>query len=468
MPPVPGRLTGEKSQLHSRVVSSRLRYQVQEPEGFSRWGPLAIRSRGGRPSFKRPPAFPCRCSFRDRPLAARANRGRTSGSVWARSASAAGRRCCWSNCPRTAGSWPCATAICRGPKPSRPSRKADWPVYQDYRKLLERKDIDAVIVGTARVPAGAAVHPRLPGRQGRLRREAADALHPRRPRAGRTPCGSTSRVFQVGTQQRSMAMNRIACELVRTGGLGKVLEVRAINYTGLRGARPAQPCPERAGARRARLGRVARTRRPGGRSTSSGWAGWLARLRRRRNDQLGRARRRPDPVGAGHGRHRPGGNVAADAGPQRPGRDALCQRRAGPLRARARHGPMGGAIFVCEKGKLEINRNKFTSNPPEIAAELLKKVDEAEEERKWSDQTGPLAGPLAPAELARLHPHAGRSRSPTSRSAIARSASATWRTSRGWVGRRSEVGPGQGAVRRRRRGQHATSIVRAARVMSCP
>jgi hypothetical protein len=48
---------------------------------------------------------------------------------------------------------------------------------------------------------------------------------------------------------------------------------------------------------------------------------------------------------------------------------------------------MGGAIFVGGKGKLEINRNKFTSNPPEIRAELLKKVDEAEEEVKWSDQT---------------------------------------------------------------------------------
>ena len=48
-------------------------------------------------------------------------------------------------------------------------------------------------------------------------------------------------------------------------------------------------------------------------------------------------------------------------------------------------GPMGGAIFVCEQGKLEINRNKFTSNPPEIAQQLLKLVDFAEEERKWSD-----------------------------------------------------------------------------------
>ncbi len=49
------------------------------------------------------------------------------------------------------------------------------------------------------------------------------------------------------------------------------------------------------------------------------------------------------------------------------------------------HGPMGGAVFIGEKGKLEINRNKFASNPPEIAAELRKHLDVNEEERKWSD-----------------------------------------------------------------------------------
>jgi hypothetical protein len=35
---------------------------------------------------------------------------------------------------------------------------------------------------------------------------------------------------------------------------------------------------------------------------------------------------------------------------------------------------------------LEINRNKVTSNPPEIAAALLNQLDVAEEERKWSDK----------------------------------------------------------------------------------
>ena len=52
-----------------------------------------------------------------------------------------------------------------------------------------------------------------------------------------------------------------------------------------------------------------------------------------------------------------------------------------------RRGPFLGGIFVGEKCKIEINRNKFMSNPIEIRDELLKKVDEAEEEVKWSDQT---------------------------------------------------------------------------------
>jgi predicted dehydrogenase len=46
------------------------------------------------------------------------------------------------------------------------------------------------------------------------------------------------RVFQVGSQQRSMAINRLACELIRSGYLGKVLEVRNINDTGPVAIRP--------------------------------------------------------------------------------------------------------------------------------------------------------------------------------------------------------------------------------------
>lgn len=49
-------------------------------------------------------------------------------------------------------------------------------------------------------------------------------------------------------------------------------------------------------------------------------------------------------------------------------------------------GPYGGGVFIGEKGKIEINRNKIASNPPEIAAGLLAQLDAAEEEKKWSDE----------------------------------------------------------------------------------
>jgi hypothetical protein len=51
-----------------------------------------------------------------------------------------------------------------------------------------------------------------------------------------------------------------------------------------------------------------------------------------------------------------------------------------------KHGPDCGAVFLGERGKLEINRNKIASNPKEIAVELLSKVNAAKEERKWQDE----------------------------------------------------------------------------------
>ena len=36
-----------------------------------------------------------------------------------------------------------------------------------------------------------------------------------------------------------------------------------------------------------------------------------------------------------------------------------------PVRFVLDKGPHGGAVSVCEKGKLEVNRNKFTWNPRE-------------------------------------------------------------------------------------------------------
>ncbi len=42
----------------------------------------------------------------------------------------------------------------------------------------------------------------------------------------------TGRVLQVGSQQRTMEINRFACEFIRDGGLGKIAKVEVPNYPG--------------------------------------------------------------------------------------------------------------------------------------------------------------------------------------------------------------------------------------------
>ncbi len=260
-------------------------------------------------------------------------------------------------------------------------KKRDWPVHQHYRELLERKDIDAVIIGTQEFQrvllcihacqAGKDVYAEKPltlcSHEGRVLVQAARRYH---------------RVFQVGTQQRSMAMNRIACELIRTGGLGKVKEVLAVNYSGVGPSTlnvgPAEPVP-----------------------AGLDWDLWLNQAAWRPfNKQWGGGGR--DFYGGemtnwgAHGVDQiqcalgMDGTAPVEMWPTSPGPNGKVEMRYAngvPLRFVLDQGPHGGGVFVCEKGKLEINRNKFTSNPKDIAIELLKKVDEAAEEKKWSDQT---------------------------------------------------------------------------------
>ena len=109
----------------------------------------------------------------------------------ARSASAAGRRCCSINCPKAARivalcdcNLPRAEAF-KAKRARRLARLSGLP--QDSRTERHRRGDRR----HGRVSAGAALHPRLPGRQGHLRRKTADALHPAKAACWSTPCGST-------------------------------------------------------------------------------------------------------------------------------------------------------------------------------------------------------------------------------------------------------------------------------------
>ena len=102
----------------------------------------------------------------------------------------------------------------------------DCHQYKDFRELLTKEDLDAVTIGTvdhwhaltsiAAMKAGCDVYCEKPLsltiEEGKAMVQAARKY---------------DRVFQTGSQQRSDARYRLACELVRNGRIGKVHTVEA-------------------------------------------------------------------------------------------------------------------------------------------------------------------------------------------------------------------------------------------------
>jgi predicted dehydrogenase len=96
--------------------------------------------------------------------------------------------------------------------------------YRDLRELLARDDIDAVTIGTSdhwHVPAAL-----MAVRSGKdVYVEKPLGLSIEQNLAIRREVDRYGRIFQYGTQQRSMAHIRHGCELVRNGRLGKIQSV---------------------------------------------------------------------------------------------------------------------------------------------------------------------------------------------------------------------------------------------------
>jgi len=258
-----------------------------------------------------------------------------------------------------------------------------WPVYQDYRKMLSREDMDGVVVSTGEfqrvLPC---IHACQAGKHIYAEKPLSLYIH-----EGRVLVDVVRRhgcVFQVGSQQRSMAMNRVACELIRSGGLGKVKKVLARNYPGPADS-PAKPFPEEPAP--AGLDWDAWLNQAAWRPFNARWLSWM-----RYRDFAGGGVTNWGAHGIDQIQWALGmdGTGPVEARPLASGRNGPVEVRYAngvPVQFVLDRGPRGGGIFVCEQGKLEINRNKFTSNPKDIAVELLKKVDEADEKKKWSDQT---------------------------------------------------------------------------------
>ncbi|MBL8797617.1 MAG: Gfo/Idh/MocA family oxidoreductase, partial [Planctomycetia bacterium] len=121
----------------------------------------------------------------------------------------------------------------------------DCKLYRDFRELLDRKDIDAVLVATGdrwhapasilAAKAGKDVYSEKPcGITIAACQELADTMH------------RTKRIFQAGTQRRSVTNFQKAVEMVHSGKLGKLHTMHASIYVPVLDNTwlPAQPTPK--------------------------------------------------------------------------------------------------------------------------------------------------------------------------------------------------------------------------------
>ena len=267
-------------------------------------------------------------------------------------------------------------------------QKNNAVAYQDYRRLLERKDVDAIITATPEhwraliciqaCQAGKDIYAEKPMsltiHEGRLMVQAARKYN---------------RVFQTGSQQRSMWANYAGCALIRSGGLGKIRRVIAHNYPspweyGL----PAEPIPEGLDwdmwcgptepvaynkdlyIPRANPGWLSFRPYSGGEMT-----GWGSHGLDQVQWALGMDDSGPIELWTEGPDFKPPTYTAPE---DRSRGDKICSaptvffRYPGDIVVELGNGPSGGAIFLGEKGKLTIDRGRCESDPEELAETALK------------------------------------------------------------------------------------------------
>lgn len=301
------------------------------------------------------------------------------------------------------------------PRAKAVAEKARAKAFQDYRKMLELKEVDAVTIGTPdHWHALCAIHACQAGKDVYVEKPMTLTI-----REGRKMVEAVrkhGRVLQVGSQQRSMAANRIGCELVRAGGIGKVRKVIAHNYPspwecGFSGQAvpegldwdmwcgPTDVVPYHADLYkpRAKPGWISFRPYSGGEMT-----GWGAHGLDQVQWALGMDESGPVEVWTEGEKLIPPRQT--EPGPRL---DKACSapkvffRYPGGVVMELGKGPAGGAIFIGEKGTVTIDRGKFRSDPPEIAEEALKSAAGGGESHKgnWAACIKSRAKPVADVEI---------------------------------------------------------------------
>jgi len=248
-------------------------------------------------------------------------------------------------------------------------------IYQDYRHLPEKEKIDAVFIPTTtHARALIAIHAMQAGLD--IYAEKPIALTTEEGRILVTTARKHKRVFQAGTQQRSMPINIFASRLVREGALGKVHTVMACNFIGPERwePRPAQEMPEGLDwdmwCNQTEL-------RPYRKELHHGWAQWWAYDNGGKSWGVsGWGTHALDQVQAALGTSETGPVEIWPAGKDDEGIMKVTMRYAdgtllkmhGPRRTKAQAPelPDLGARFIGEKGWIEIKRGQVDTNRPEL------------------------------------------------------------------------------------------------------
>ncbi|MDR1959250.1 MAG: Gfo/Idh/MocA family oxidoreductase [Planctomycetaceae bacterium] len=122
----------------------------------------------------------------------------------------------------------------------------DVTLFRDFRDILRRNDIDTVLIATGdRWHAHASIYAAQAGKDVYSEKPCAITIDLCRQLAASMKRYGT--IFQGGTQRRSLGNFKFACDLARSGKLGRLKEVHAaiyylkVRYDWL----PAQPVPDR-------------------------------------------------------------------------------------------------------------------------------------------------------------------------------------------------------------------------------
>jgi len=274
--------------------------------------------------------------------------------------------------------------LSRAQKVAARTRFKSFAAYEDYRKLLENKDVDAVVVATPdHWRAIACVHACQAGKD--LYAEKPLSVSIKEGRAIANAVKRYGRVCQVGSQQRSMAANRKACELIRNGAIGHVDTVigmayaspwrmnlprqdvpAGLNWDAWCGPAPATPFNTDVFTPRAKPGWISIWPFSGGEMP-----GWGAHGLDQIQWALGMDESGPIEVASTDGPFQPP-TYERPIGP-----DALHEvimtkhkvsfRYANGTVVKLEDGSAAGGTFIGERGKIAIRRGAFTSNPRELA-----------------------------------------------------------------------------------------------------